>query len=306
MTLRVGVDLGGTKIAGIVLDADNRALAEHRIDTPQGDYRATIEAIAQLVEELEQRVGCDDLALGIGTPGSVVPATGLMRNANSQCLNGRPLQRDLEQRLVREVRIANDADCLAVSEAVDGAGRNAKTVFGIILGTGVGGAVVVDGQLLTGRNGLTGEWGHVSLPWPSASELRQAPRCWCGLHGCLEAWLSGPAMSVDYHQRGGLIQTPAQVIVERAGAGERLAGATLRAWLKRCARALAMVINLLDPDAIVIGGGLSQIRWLYSEVPKIWAEHAFASALDTPLLAAAHGDASGVRGAARLWPVAAA
>jgi len=303
MTLRLGIDLGGTKIAGVVLDTDSRVVAEHRIDTPQGDYRATIEAISQLVEQLEQGAGCAALPLGIGTPGSVVPTTGRIRNANSQCLNGRPLQHDLEEQLQREVRIANDADCLAVSEACDGSGRDAKTVFGVILGTGIGGGVVVDKKLLLGHNGLVGEWGHISLPWASASEARLAPRCWCGLHGCLESWLSGPAMSADYQRRGGTEKTPAHIIVERAESGERLAGATLRGWLQRCARALAMVVNLLDPDVIVVGGGLSNIRWLYSEVPKIWAEHVFADAIETPLVAAAHGDASGVRGAARLWPV---
>lgn len=298
--LRLGVDLGGTKIAGIVLDEYDQIVAEGRVDTPQGNYQATLDTIHALVLMLEEQACVHDLPLGIGTPGSEVPATGLIRNANSQCLNARPLRADLEQRLERRVRIANDADCLALSEAYDGAAVGAGSVFAVILGTGVGGGLLVDGCLLTGRNGLGGEWGHISLPWPTPGESRTAPHCWCGLAGCLETWLSGPAMSADHLRRGGL-QLSAHEIVEKAEAGERLAGATLRAWLTRCARALAMVINLFDPDTIVVGGGLSQIRWLYSEIPKIWAEHVFAEAIDTPLLAARHGDASGVRGAARLW-----
>ncbi|GAB3670333.1 ROK family protein [Salinisphaera aquimarina] len=302
--LRLGIDLGGTKIAGIILDGEDAVRVERRVDTPRGDYRATVAAIAALVDALEQEAGVRGLPLGLGSPGSVVADTGRIRNANSQCLNGQPLPADLKTALGREVRIANDANCLALSEAHDGAAADAGCVFGIILGTGVGGGVVVDGQVLTGRNRLAGEWGHISLPWPTSAEFRQPPRCWCGLASCLEAWLSGPAMSADHVRRGGH-ELAAHDIVARAEDGERLAGATLRAWLQRVARALAMVVNLLDPDAIVVGGGLSQIRWLYSEVPKIWAEHVFASAIDTPLRAALHGDASGVRGAARLWPISA-
>ncbi|MES1927124.1 ROK family protein [Salinisphaera sp. T31B1] len=300
--MRLGVDLGGTKIAGIVLGEGDRVVAERRVDTPSGDYRATIAAIKALVDALESEAGVERLPLGIGTPGSVVPGTRRMRNANSQCLNGRPLADDLQCALAREVRIANDADCLALSEAHDGAAAGAASVFGVILGTGVGGGVIVEGRPLRGCNGLVGEWGHINLPWPTASEARQPPRCWCGLDGCLETWLSGPGMSADHLRRGGS-RLDAEEIVARAEAGERLAGATLRAWLRRVARAMALVINLIDPEAIVVGGGLSQIRWLYSEVPKIWTEHVFADGIETRLLPALHGDASGVRGAARLWPM---
>ena len=300
--LRLGVDLGGTKIAGVVLDGDAGVRAERRIDTPEGGYRATIEAIVDLVAALESEVGTAGLPLGVGTPGSVLASTGRLRNANSQCLNGKPLGADLSTALSRDVRLANDADCLALSEARDGAGAAFDNVFGVILGTGVGGGVVINNQLITGRNGLAGEWGHTCLPWPTSAETRQPPRCWCGLDSCLEAWLSGPGMTADHVRRGGY-NIPAQDIVERAEAGERLAGATLKVWLQRVARSMAMIVNILDPEVIVVGGGLSQIRWLYSEVPKIWAEHAFAEAIDTPLVAAQHGDASGVRGAARLWPL---
>ncbi|MES1939800.1 kinase/transcriptional regulator [Salinisphaera sp. T5B8] len=300
--LRVGIDLGGTKIAGIVLDGEAEVRAERRVDTPENGYNATLEAIIDLVMALEAEVGASGLPLGVGTPGSVVAGTGRLRNANSQCLNGRALGADLEAALSRPVRLANDADCLTLSEARDGAAAAHRNVFGVILGTGVGGGVVVDKQLITGRNGLAGEWGHVCLPWPSAAETRQPPRCWCGLDSCLEAWISGPGMTADHVRRGGY-DIPARAIVERAEAGERLAGATLKAWLQRVARAMAMIVNILDPDVIVVGGGLSQIRWLYSEVPKIWAQHAFAEHIDTPLVAAIHGDASGVRGAARLWPL---
>ncbi|MAS09595.1 ROK family protein [Salinisphaera sp.] len=300
--LRIGVDLGGTKIAGIVLDGDAAVCAERRIDTPNGGYRETVEAIVDLVHALEQDVDQAGLPLGVGTPGSVLASTGRLRNANSQCLNGKPLGADLASALSRDVRLANDADCLALSEARDGAGAGHSNVFGVILGTGVGGGVVIDRQLITGRNGLAGEWGHTCLPWQTSAEARQPPRCWCGLDSCLEAWLSGPGMTADHVRRGGY-NLPAHEIVQRAEAGERLAGATLKVWLQRVARSMAMVVNIVDPDVIVVGGGLSQIRWLYSEVPKIWAQHVFAESIDTPLLPAAHGDASGVRGAARLWPL---
>jgi len=300
--LRLGVDLGGSKIAGMVLDGEDAVRLERRIDTPEGGYARVVDAVVDLVAALEQEIGGGGLPLGVGTPGSVVPATGLLRNANSQCLNGKPLGADLSAALARDVRLANDADCLALSEAQDGAGGAFANVFGVILGTGVGGGVVIDKQLVTGRNGLAGEWGHNGLPWPTSGEMRQPPRCWCGLDGCIEAWLSGPAMSADHVRRGGSNIT-AREIIERAEAGERLAGATLKVWLQRIARALAMIVNILDPDVIVVGGGLSQIRWLYSEVPKIWAQHAFGYSIDTPLVAAVHGDASGARGAARLWPL---
>lgn len=300
--LRIGIDLGGSKIAGIVLDGDAEVRHEDRVPTPPSGYRDTIAAIVALVDALETQAGATGLPVGVGTPGSVVTGTGRLRNANSQYLNGQPLGADLAAALSREVRLGNDANCLALSEAGDGAAAGHRHVFGAILGTGVGGGLVVDRELVVGRNGLAGEWGHVSLPWMTSAEARQAPKCWCGLANCLEAWLSGPAVSADHVRRGGS-ELSARDIVQRAESGERLAGATLRAWLQRSARALAMVVNILDPDVIVLGGGLSQIRWAYSEIPKIWHEHVFAERIDTPLLAAAHGDASGVRGAARLWPL---
>lgn len=301
--LRLGVDLGGSKIAAAVLDGDDQICAKRRTQTPQGDYDATIAAIADLVAGLEQDMDVTDLPVGVGTPGSVVPDTGCIHNANSQCLNDKPLGDDLEAALGRTVRLANDADCLALSEARDGAGEDCDSVFAIILGTGVGGGIVINEQLMTGCNGLAGEWGHIQLPWPSAGEQREAPRCWCGLEGCLETWLSGPGMSADHVRRGGR-PLSAHEIVAAAKAGERLAGATIKAWLTRVARALGLVINLLDPDIIIVGGGLSQIEWLYSEVPRIWTRHVFTDTLATRLGAARHGDASGVRGAARLWSLA--
>lgn len=300
--LRLGIDLGGSKIAGIVLDADGQARLQQRIDTPEAGYTRIVEAIVDLVRAMEHEIGASELPLGVGTPGSVVPSTGRLRNANSQCLNNKALGADLSAALSRDVRLANDADCLALSEARDGAGAECANVYGVILGTGVGGGVVIDNKPVTGHNGLAGEWGHICLPWPTSVEIRQPPRCWCGLDGCIEAWLSGPGMTADHVRRGGN-DISAREIVERAQAGERLAGATLKAWLQRVARSLAMVVNMLDPDVIVVGGGLSQISWLYSEVPKIWAQHVFGQSIDTPLVAAVHGDASGVRGAARLWPL---
>jgi len=300
--LRLGVDLGGSKIAAAVLDADDQICARRRMDTPRDDYAATIAAIGELVGQLEQDMDETGLSVGVGTPGSVLPDTGLIHNANSQCLNGKPLGGDLEAALARPVRLANDADCLALSEAYDGAGAGCDSVFAIILGTGVGAGIVINGQLVSGRNGLAGEWGHIQLPWASAGEQRESPRCWCGLEGCLETWLSGPGMSADYVRRGGK-KLSAQEVVAAAKAGERLAGATFKAWLTRVSRALGMVVNLLDPDIVVVGGGLSQIEWLYSEVPKIWTRHVFTDSLATRISPAVHGDASGVLGAARLWPL---
>lgn len=301
MTRRLGVDLGGSKIAGVVLDARDRVLAERRVDTPQGDYAATVRIVADLAAGLERDAGEHDLTVGIGTPGSVVPATGRMHNANSQCLNGRALPRDLETALKRPVRVANDADCLALSENHDGAAAGAASVFAVILGTGVGGGIVVGGRLISGANGLTGEWGHNPLPWPRSHET-DAPRCWCGLQGCLETWLSGPALLADYRRRGGAAED-ARIVAARANAGEACAETAMAAWFDRLARALAHVINLFDPHVVVAGGGLSEIQRLYTEVPRRWHEYAFTDHVLTPLRPAEHGAASGVRGAARLWPL---
>jgi fructokinase len=298
--LRIGIDLGGTKIEGIVLADDGSERLRRRVPTPQGDYAATVEAVAGLVEALEQAVG-QHCTVGIGAPGSASRLTGLVKNSNSICLNGRPLYADLERRLQRPLRFANDADCFALSEAVDGAAAGAGTVFGVIVGTGTGGGIVVDGRLLSGPNGIAGEWGHNPLPWPQAGELPGAP-CYCGREGCIETWLSGPGLARDYHGRTGA-GLPAAGITARAAAGEAVARAVLTRYADRMARALAGVINLLDPDVIVLGGGMSNIGLLYQAVPQRWEAYVFSDRVDTRLVRARHGDSSGVRGAARLWPL---
>ncbi len=298
----IGVDLGGTKIEALLLDADGRSRWRERIATPQGDYRATLAAVAALVTRAERENGVSGARVGVGTPGSAT-AEGLMRNANSTCLNGQPLQRDLEAMLARPVRIANDANCLALSEATEGAGAGAEVVFAAILGTGVGGGIVVRGELLAGANGLAGEWGHNPLPWPDADDV-PAPACYCGKAGCVETWLSGPGLARDHVRRGGDALT-AQQIAQRAAAGDARCEASLQRYEARLARALATMINLLDPDVIVLGGGLSQIDRLYANVPAQWARHVFAAGPEQPvrtrLVRSLHGDSSGVRGAAWLW-----
>jgi fructokinase len=298
----IGVDLGGTKIEALLLDADGRSRWRERVATPQGDYRATLAAVAALVARAERDAGLGPARVGIGTPGSAT-AAGLMRNCNSTCLNGRPLQRDLEALLARPVRLANDANCLALSEATDGAGAGANAVFGVILGTGVGGGLVVRGELISGANGLAGEWGHNPLPWPNADDAEPAA-CYCGKTGCIETWLSGPGLAREHALRGGERLT-AQGIAERAAAGDAACEASLRRYESRLARALAALINVVDPDVIVLGGGLSKVARLYANVPAQWARHVFSAGADSPLrtrlAASAHGDASGVRGAAWLW-----
>ena len=298
--MRIGIDLGGSKIELVALDDAGATLHRERIATPAGDYAATVDAIVALVTRCERTIGAR-ASVGIGTPGSLSPATGLVRNANSTCLNGRALNRDLAIRLGREVRIANDANCLAMSEATDGAGAGARCVFGVILGTGVGGGIVVDGRLLTGANAIAGEWGHIPLPAPDASDT-PARRCYCGRTNCIETWLSGPGVAADHAHHTGL-ELDVREIVRAAEAGEQCAEATLERFERRLARALASVINVLDPDVIVLGGGLSSISRLYRNVPRLWREHIFSDVVRTPLLPAAHGDASGVRGAAWLWPL---
>ena len=306
MSLHIGIDLGGTKIEGIVLSG-TLEIARIRVDTPR-DYEATVEAIASLVEALEQRTesranpepGADRIPVGIGIPGAEAPATGLVKNANSVWLIGRPLRADLERRLGRAVRIANDANCFAVSEATDGAAAGAEVVFGVIVGTGAGSGIVVRGKVLTGPNGIAGEWGHNPLPWPTEEE-RPGPRCYCGQHGCLETFISGPAMQADHERRTGRQRKPAEIVVD-AASGDRAAQETLSRHEERMARALASVINLLDPDVIVLGGGLSNIDSLYDNLPRLWGAHVFSDAGRTKLVKARHGDSSGVRGAAWLWP----
>ncbi|MCB1864243.1 MAG: ROK family protein [Chromatiales bacterium] len=293
--LRLGVDLGGTKIELLAL-ADGLERYRRRVATPQGDYAATLAAVAELVTGADAALGARG-TVGIGTPGSPSPASGLIRNANSTCLNGRPLREDLERRIGRPVRIANDANCFALSEATDGAAAGAGVVFGVILGTGVGGGVVVHGRLLEGINAIGGEWGHNPLPWPRPEEL-PGPACYCGRSGCIETWLSGPGLARDHH---GPQPVDAVGIVAAAAAGDEVCEAALERYEDRLARSLAGVINVLDPDAIVLGGGLSNLRRLYRNVPARWGEYVFSDVVRTRLVAPRHGDSSGVRGAAWLW-----
>jgi fructokinase len=293
----LGIDLGGTKIAAVVLDDDGRLLWETRIPTPRGDYDGTLAAIAAIVADGERATG-RRCSIGVGIPGALSPATGLVRNANSTWLIGRPFHQDLERHLGRSVRLANDANCLAVSEAFDGAAAGADVVFAVILGTGVGGGIVVGGRVVTGVNAIAGEWGHNPLPWPADDE-RPGPPCYCGKHGCIETFLSGPGLAADHARRGGA-EGRGEEVVLRAQAGEPIASAVLDAWERRLARSLASVMNILDPDVIVVGGGLSRIARLYERVPALWSAWVFADRVDTRIVPAKHGDASGVRGAARL------
>lgn len=294
--MRLGIDLGGTKIEIIALDTAGVELLRRRVATPQGDYAATLDAITDLVRGVEAELQQQG-TLGIGTPGAISRATGLLKNSNSVCLNGQPILRDLEQRLAREIRLQNDANCFALSEAVDGAAAGARVVFGVIIGTGVGGGIVVDGHALTGANAIAGEWGHNPLPWPQADEL-PGTKCYCGKSGCIETWLSGPGM-VLHHAQGAAWDAPQ--IVAAAANGDAACEQTLLAYEDRLARALAQVINVLDPDAIVLGGGMSNIARLYQNVPKLWGQYIFSDRVDTRLLKNHHGDSSGVRGAAWLW-----
>ncbi len=296
--MRIGVDLGGTKTELIALADDGAVRLRRRMPTPAGDYAATVALIAAMVAQAEAELATR-ASVGIGTPGSRSPVSGLMRNANSTCLNGRPLKQDLEAALGREIRIANDANCFALSEAVDGAGQGGAVVFGVILGTGVGGGVVVNGQVLNGANGIAGEWGHNPLP-PGEDGEGVAPACYCGRRGCVETWLSGPALAADHLRVTGEALTP-EALVARAAAGDAACEATLLRYETRLARALAGVINLLDPDVIVLGGGLSSLDRLYRNVPLRWTPHVFSDAIATRLRPPLHGDSSGVRGAAWLW-----
>ncbi|HEX2253696.1 MAG TPA: ROK family protein [Thermoanaerobaculia bacterium] len=296
--MRIGIDLGGTKIAGIALAEDGRELLRLKIDTPSGNYAATVDAVCALVLELEEEVGQRG-TVGIGTPGALSPATGVMKNANAVWLSGHPFHRDVERCLGREVRLANDADCFAVSEATDGSAAGRRLVFGVILGTGVGGGIALGGRALVGPNAITGEWGHNPLPWPRSSES-PGPECFCGRRGCMETWLSGLGLECDHERSSGENLSPME-IVRRAADGEPAAAATIHRYEDRLARGLATVINLLDPDAIVLGGGLSNIESLYENVPRQWSQWIFSDRVDTPLLPPKHGAASGVRGAAWLW-----
>ena len=299
--MRIGIDLGGTKIEGVALDDGGEVRARLRVATPRDDYPGTLEALARVVAELEGAAGVSGASVGIGIPGVLSPATGLVKNANSVWLIGQPLDRDLAHRLGRPVRIANDANCFALSEASDGAAAGAPVVFGVIVGTGTGGGVVVDGRVLLGRNAIAGEWGHNPLPWIRADEF-PGPPCYCGQRGCIETFLSGPALSRDHAAHTGLtLEGPA--IVARAEAGDPEAHATLERYEDRMARALASILNIVDPDVVVLGGGLSGIARLYENVPQRWSRYTFSDTVTTRLVPPKHGDASGVRGAAWLWPL---
>jgi len=294
--VRIGIDVGGTKIEAIGLASDGRIRARRRIDAPRGDYERTVKTLVDLVEAIELDTG-ERGSVGLGIPGTISPATGWIKNANSTWLNGQPLDRDLSRALNRPVRLANDANCFALSEATDGAAAGAGVVFGVIIGTGCGGGVVVHGRLLTGANAVAGEWGHNGLPWPDESEW-PGPPCYCGRRGCIETFLSGRGLQAAY----GDPSLTAREIAELAAKGEPRAAAAIERYATRLAKGLASVINVLDPDVIVLGGGLSNIDALYERVPQLWRDWVFSDRVDTRLARARHGDSSGVRGAAWLWP----
>ena len=294
-SMRLGIDLGGTKIEIVALANDSAELLRRRVPTPRGDYRGTVKAVAGLVDAAENELGQRG-SVGIGIPGAESRATGLIKNANSTWLIGQPLRLDLQALLQRDVRLANDANCFALSEATDGAAAGAEVVFGVILGTGVGGGIVAHGKVLTGANAIAGEWGHNRLP----GEEPDWPACYCGRSGCVETFLSGPGMKRDHAETTGEIVDPVE-IAARAATGNAACEATLYRYETRLARALAEVVNILDPDAIVLGGGLSNLGRLYENVPKLWGAHIFSDQVATRLLKNRHGDASGVRGAAWLW-----
>jgi fructokinase len=310
LSVRIGIDLGGTKIEAVALSPAGEEIARRRVSTPR-DYAASLDAVAALVRELE-RVADQAGTVGIGIPGTVVPRTGLVKNANSVWLNGRPLRRDLEERLGRPVRLMNDANCFALSEATDGAAAGAHVVFGVILGTGVGGGIVIDGRCLSGANLIAGEWGHNQLPWLTSDEW-PGPPCYCGKRGCVETWLSGPAFERDHAEHTGLALSSREIVSAAGGdpgaaaSGDPGAAATLARYYDRLGRALASLINVLDPDVVVLGGGMSNIPELPEAVCAVLPRYLFAAGatsdpVATRVVRAAHGDSSGVRGAAWLWP----
>lgn len=294
--MRIGVDFGGTKIEAVALDSRGVERCRRRIDTPREDYDASVRAVAELVGWVERETG-ERGSVGVGIPGAISPATGLVKNANSTWLIGRPLRVDFERALGRCVRLANDANCFALSEATDGAGAGAPVVFGVILGTGVGGGIVVNGRVLVGANAVAGEWGHNALPWPDATEW-PGPPCYCGRRGCIEVFLCGSGLQLAY----GANARTARAIADAAAGGDERAAAALATYVRRLAKALATVVNVLDPDVIVLGGGLSNIDALYSGVPAEWTRWIFSDRVETRLVRARYGDSSGVRGAAWLWP----
>lgn len=295
--MKLGIDLGGTKIEIIALDEQGVILHRQRTETPQNNYHATLQTIKELVEHTETKLQQTG-TLGICTPGAISPATGLLKNSNSVCLNGMPFKADLESSLKRQIVIANDANCFALSEATDGSAKGANSVFGVIIGTGTGGGIVINGNVLTGCNAISGEWGHNPLPWPNDAEL-SALKCYCGKTGCIETWLSGPGMSRNFEKQHHQLLSPEQ-IVEQAEQGDKACEKALIDYEDRMARSLSHMINILDPDVIVLGGGMSNIKRLYKNVPKIWQKYIFSDSVKTQLLAPKHGDSSGVRGAAWL------
>jgi fructokinase len=299
--VRIGIDVGGTKIEAIGLTDAGDVLLRHRVASPQGDYHATVNAVVALVRDVEQATNRTG-TVGVAIPGTISTATGLVKNANSTWLIGRPLARDLSQQLERPVRFANDANCFALSESTDGAGAGAATVFGVIVGTGTGGGLVVGGEVIVGVNAIAGEWGHNPLPWPRDEEW-PGPACYCGRTGCIETFLSGPGLSRDFARHTGESMTASE-ITARDGAGDARARACMQRYVDRFARALAGVINVFDPEVIVLGGGLSNVAQLYDRIPASWASYVFSDVVATRLLKARHGDSSGVRGAAWLWPAA--
>jgi fructokinase len=296
--MRIGIDLGGTKIEGIALADNGHIEYRQRVDTPRDDYQATVNAICGLVHTIEQQTDATG-SVGIGIPGAISPATGLVKNANSTWLIGKPLHTDLEQQLQRAVRIANDANCFAVSEASDGAAAGAGIVFGVIIGTGTGGGICINGRPVVGANAIGGEWGHNPLPWPHTDELPGA-KCYCGQYGCIETWLSGTGFSKRFLEQTGSALTAPQIIalLEQGDAAAELA---MQHYENRMARALASVINILDPEVIVLGGGMSNVQRLYNNVPEQWGAYVFSDQVATKLVPPRHGDSSGVRGAAWLW-----
>ncbi|HHQ69437.1 MAG TPA: ROK family protein [Halothiobacillaceae bacterium] len=302
---KIGVDLGGTKIEVAVLDDQDEIIWRERVATPKGDYAGTIIAMVDLIKRAEADCGRVE-SIGVGTPGAISPATGLIKNANSVVLNDKPLKKDLEARLGRQIFMANDANCLALSETRGGAANGATSVFGVILGTGVGGGLVINGQVHTGANAIAGEWGHNPLPWVNEERELPGPQCWCGLRGCIEQWLSGPAFERDFAQHASLTESaerdhvPAKEIIQRADNQDKIALAAIERYEQRLARALAHMINMIDPEVIVLGGGMSNVDRLYEQVPRQWADYIFSDHVATRLVAPVFGDSSGVRGAAFL------
>ncbi len=298
--MRIGIDLGGTKIEAIALSDGGDELFRERMESPRGSYDASLQAVCDLVAKCEQKTGQTG-SVGVGTPGAISPSTGLLKNSNSVWLNGMPLNIDLAERLQRPVRIANDADCFALSEATDGAGQDAVSVFGVILGTGTGGGLVIHGKLVNGPNAITGEWGHNPMPWPEWDE-QPGPHCYCGKRGCIETYLSGPGLS-RYHYDLTRQRLSASQLAAMCDGAHHLVEETFARYEDRLARALSGVINIVDPEVVVLGGGVSNIKTLYTRVPLIWNKYVFSDDVKTQLVPAKHGDSSGVRGAAWLWPL---